>query len=246
MKRVTRPRPSRTAPIRNWSALFGTTARTNAGAEGGEPEREDGRGNLDDALSRSVSLGYRVIDEYMRQGQEAARRLSAGSYGAAALATDVQEAMIRMARHASDFLEVGLQLLDAATDGEQRGREPVAGDDAPEEPTPAHVADPVRLRLEVASNVPTDVAVDLRPEFAGARLVAQALRGIEPTLPPLTDVTIQRGDDEAPLTLRLRIPDGQPHATYTGVIVEEDTGRPAGTLCVRVGGDSEPMANAGR
>jgi hypothetical protein len=235
-ERVTRPRPARTAPIRQWSTLFGQADEDRAAREGVEPAAGgDGASSLDEVLSRSVELGYRVVDDYMRQGQEAARRLRAGSYGAAALATDVQELVIRMARHASDFLEVGLELLDLAAGA--RGKPAAAGSaDAPPSPGPdvAAAGQPARVRLAISSARETDVVIDLRPELMGGRLVVQALRAVDPTLPALTDVGLEPATSDAPVTLRVRVPDGHPPGSYSGVVVEESTGRPVGTVCVRI------------
>ena len=79
--RVTRPEPERTHPVRSWSTLFGA------------PERDGGR---DDVVSRSVDLAYRVVDEYVRQGQKTAQRLSERSYAPEAMARDVQDLTTRL------------------------------------------------------------------------------------------------------------------------------------------------------
>src|SRR5438128_27418 len=61
--RIRRPPLDRTEPIRAWSSLFGA-------------------GPLNDVVTRSVELGYRVVDEYIRQGQKAAARFGSPSVGA--------------------------------------------------------------------------------------------------------------------------------------------------------------------
>ena len=65
--RVKRPRLDRRSPLRSWATLFGAPSSEGRGDD--EPER---RGGVDDVVSRSVELGYRVIDDWMRQGQRSA------------------------------------------------------------------------------------------------------------------------------------------------------------------------------
>jgi hypothetical protein len=228
-RRRTRPHPERTAPRRHWGTLF--TAPDGEGAH--HRAATDGPASFDDVLSRSVSVAYHVIDDYLRQGQAAAERMSAGTYGPAALVTDLQEAVIRMTRHASDFLEVGLQVLDL-TARVGSGDAPPAPSTPPEQ-APTGPSDPTRVRVELTASVPTEVTVDLRPEFARSSLVAHALRAVDPDLPPLTGVAIEPESDDGPLIVRIRIPDGHPAASYSGVVVEERTSRPAGTICVQLG-----------
>src|SRR5438128_6977170 len=94
-KRVRRPEPDRTGPIRNWSALFGAPPARAPEDEGAAEARPT---SLGEAVSRSVELGYRVVDEYVRQGQRAAQRLNDRSLGPETIARDVQDLTARMAQ----------------------------------------------------------------------------------------------------------------------------------------------------
>src|SRR5215470_15787877 len=114
--RPKRPSPERTQPIRSWSTLFAVPS-----ADGSDPEAPaaapppESRGTgLSDVVSRSVDLGYRVIDEYIRQGQKAARRLNDRSFGTQAVASDLQELGMRMTQYASDFAAVWLEFVQLA------------------------------------------------------------------------------------------------------------------------------------
>ncbi len=65
-----KPELERREPIRNFSGVFGSPQ--NRGASGGAP----GIGappSPADAVFRGVDMGYRVIEQYMRQGQAFAR-----------------------------------------------------------------------------------------------------------------------------------------------------------------------------
>ncbi len=225
-ERVTRPVPERTEPMRSWSSLF--TAPEAAPADGGRPAGGD------DMVSRAVSLGYRVVDEYIRQGERAARALGGGPNGPAG--GDVQDLTARMAQYAQDFLGLWMQLVELATAGSSL-RRPVAqaegnGGVLPAAGAPApSPSEPVRASIEVASARPIEVSLDLRPEAAGVPLVVHDLRAAAPDLPRLTGVVLEPGD---PPRLRLRVPDDQPAGVYHGVVVDERTSRALGTVSVRV------------
>lgn len=66
-ERFKRPEPARTGPVRNWSTVFGPIP---AGGAGAPPPRP---GVPADPVARGVEAGYRVIDDYLRRGQAAAR-----------------------------------------------------------------------------------------------------------------------------------------------------------------------------
>ncbi len=167
-KRVRRPRPERTEPIRNWSSMLG-------GVPNGDGAPATG---MADVVQRSVDLAYRVVDEYIRQGQRAAERFS-GRNGAAMPSTgDMQDAATQMTRFASDGMRIWLELLGMTTAG---GTPVMPGFGAP---PPTRAAEPpaavttdattTRVRLALSTRRPVEVAVDLRPEAGSAELVAHA------------------------------------------------------------------------
>lgn len=125
-----RPELPRTQPLRNWAGLFGGAASV----PGAGPAVAAARGFMDaaasaatgaalplgDAVARGVDMGYRVIDDYVRRGQQAARSAwspsspTAGQTSEAAPA-DVQRLMGRMLQYASDFTSVWFEMLNLAT-----------------------------------------------------------------------------------------------------------------------------------
>jgi hypothetical protein len=68
----------RTQPIRNLSTLFapGRAAPRTATAPTNRPATGRACASFGEAVSRSVELGYRVVDDYIQQGQRAAQRLN--------------------------------------------------------------------------------------------------------------------------------------------------------------------------
>ena len=245
--RTKRPEPERTDPIRSWSALFGAGAPPPRGdEEGAAPRREPP--SLNDVVSRSVDLGYRVVDEYIRQGQRAAQRFSDRSYGPDAVVTEVREVADRVTQYSSDMLSLWLEFLELAGTGTALrsfgsaangpatyGAAPTAQDARPSAPPADGVraAGPKRVSVAVSSRYPTEVALDLRSEPVAGAVVVHSLRSTDPEKPRISDVRIEAGADGS-VRIRVHVPDDHPAGTYSGLIVEEDGNRPFGTVTVRV------------
>jgi hypothetical protein len=229
-ERIKRPRLDRMGPIRNWSRLLGVPPMD----PGRVADGQDAAG-LGDVVSRSVELGYRVVDEYIRQGQRAADRLSKGAYRPEDWAADARDLAQLMAQYASEFAGTWFELLQrasAATTSESRP--------SPEkQPAPSSTPAPgVRVRLSVDSTRPAQVLVELDPHATGGRLVVHALHASEAWKPRLREVEFRLdGPDESP-TLHVTIPPHQPPGSYEGLIVDEATNRPVGAVRVcLVGGE---------
>lgn len=231
--RIKRPKPERDRPLRSMSSFLGTDARDGRAARG--DGAANGEPRLDDVVSRSVDLGYRVIDEYVRQGQRVARGIGERSYSPGAMVSDLQELSGRLAEYAADFASVWSELIQLAARsglGQATG-----GTAAPEAPVPPRRSAPdreasTRLRITVIATRAAEVSVDLRGFDDHARLLVHALRAVDPAKPRIADVTLSRPSaDESP-ELRIRIPDDQPAGTYSGIIVDAETNRPVGTVSV--------------
>jgi hypothetical protein len=246
-ERYRRPDLDRTQPIRSWTKLLAALAPGNGQRDAGAGTTASGAASLNDVVSHSVELGYRVIDEYVRQGQRTAQRFNDRSYGVDAVTNDFQDLSTRMAQYAADFAALWFEFMQLAAAGSIGAAAPANGFRAaapagpPQEGTgsPAKAAgadraEPTRVRVAVASPYPTEVSVDVRPQVTGRRLAVQSLRAIEPEKPRLTDVAVDNASAEDPVTLRIKVPAGQPGGIYNALIIDEDTGRPAGTLSVRI------------
>lgn len=82
-ERFRRPPLERDRPLRNWSTLFGSAA-TRVTAEGASAASAPGPAATASgaaSLADTVGLGYRVIDEYLRQGQRFAETWSGVAAG---------------------------------------------------------------------------------------------------------------------------------------------------------------------
>ncbi len=241
-KRVSRPKLDRTEPIRRWPHLLGMSPEA-AQNDGDSPAA--GR-SLNAAVSRSVDLGYRVIDEYIRQGQRAAQRLNDRSYGAQAMTSDVQELALRVGQYTSEFAAIWFELIQAAVigaaehkNGAPRGTQAVRTSDATASSAPAPerlpaAAEPARVRIAITSPRPAEVSLDLRPELAARPVLVNALRALDPDKPRVSDVVFEPACNGDPPTLRLRVPADQPAGVYNAVMVDAETSRPVGTISLRI------------
>jgi hypothetical protein len=259
-ERVRRPALERTEPIRSFWTLFGAAA---AAAPGGPAGREAPGEPRDGPVKRGVELGYRVIEEYLRQGRSFAQTLGGTGAGRAAFGPaafgspgtggDFQALSERMLRSYADFASLWLELMSAmATDASARAAasgQPETPTDRPgaasETPVPGFPQAPpesagpepggARVSIEIDCERPAEVSVDLQPQPAGRALRILDLRAADADLSRLRDVGIQGATADEPVRIRIRVPRGQPPGTYTGVILDDESSVPRGTLCLRIG-----------
>jgi hypothetical protein len=234
-ERAKRPPLERSAPIRSWSALLrAPQSEDHAGAS--EPASE----RIDDVIVRSVELGYRVIDDYVKRGQVAAQRMQHGAYGPGDMARDAQGVAGQMVRSAADLAGAWVEFFALTTrDGNGAGNghdaaataasaaapAPVA--DAPPAAAPvASVVEPLRVRLRVSTARAVETALDVRPVPADHRLVVHALRGADGAR--IDDVRVETGDGTA--VIAIRVSSEHPAGPYTGLVVDDTTNVPVGVI----------------
>lgn len=253
-ERVKKPEPERVQPIRSWGVVFGTPPSQGT-AQPGTP------------VSHGVEMGYRVIEEYLRQGQNVARAMGfsfPGGPGGTPFDDGLQNHMGAMLRSFSDFASLWMDLMgrmgarggfagpgagvapaagradpfavggpgEAGAPGRRSPRVP--GPMAPSVAPEARVAAPLGLSLDIESSRRVELSVELHPRTSGMSLVVHDLRAPEPDKPRLTGVKLELLPDEERLVLRLRVPEGHPSGIYSGLILDERTSLPRGTLCVRI------------
>lgn len=239
-ERKKKPKLARSEPLRSWATLFEAPGASSESGAGEEPSKEAAP-PLNDVISRSVQLGYQVVDDYLRQGARVARRLSGPTPGPQAFADEFQELSARSARHFAEVTRIWFDAVRATTGGlapaPQPAAEPAAEAPAAAEKSPpaATASEPSGVRIEIRAQQPTEVSLDLHPEAARRALIAHTLRAADAKGPRLTDVTFQPATAEDPARLRIVVPPGHPPGTYSGLLVDEKTNRPMGTLSVDVG-----------
>jgi len=245
--RKKRPTAERTEPRRDMASMFGDTkpppqaAATNGAAE------------PDPHVASGVGAGYRVIDEYLRQGQEAARAAWLGGFpglggergrGEAELAAMAGQ-MLRYSTELASFWTAMLNNVSRPSPAGDIPRPPAPGGfdfggpvpspkPAPESPAaaaPAHEAAPA-VTLALDSKRPLEVTVRLDPHGPLGKLRVHDLRAASEELPRLRGVRAELRSGS--LSIALKVGKDQPAGVYSGMIVDDATNLPAGTLSVRV------------
>lgn len=237
-ERFRREDPERTEPHRHWSNLYRSSESFDARDAPGAAESSDGAKQAEswsDVVSEGVRLGYRVIEEQMKQGQRVAEQISDPGYGPAAMSGDVREATERMIRYGGDLVALWIEFVNSTmANGDfirSLGASWQAAARGVAVPFPADQGmAPTSISVDVCSIRPVRVTLDLKPNAAGRALATHGLRAPEVEKPALTDVTFEAGPDGVLPRLRLRVPEGQPPGLYTGVVVDKRSGELLGTM----------------
>jgi hypothetical protein len=214
------PTPERTRPIRSFEGVFKARRdRESARANGAGPEG---------VMARSVEAGYKIIEEYVRQGQELARAFMPDRKDGAAPSRALTD---RLVRSASDFAGLLSEFLQGiATDRAS----PPSGAQDPGDFGIEQTADAPSLSLAVTGNSRADVRVDLHPEGWQTALVVHELRGADGKAPPLRQVQLKTIAEERRVSVRIDIPARQPAGVYSGPIVSGADGTERGRIVVTV------------
>jgi hypothetical protein len=91
-----------------------------------------------------------------------------------------------------------------------------------------------RFTVEVASRRRAQVTLDLNRTPAGFVPRVHALHAADPSIPALTAVSFEVDAVLGGPMLRVEVPDTQPPALYTGVVVDSASNEPRGSVTVRL------------
>ncbi len=228
--RFQRQNPQRDRPNRATSHHLrlgnGRPAQASQQADGGAPAGNPP--HLDAIISDAVGLGYRVIDEQIRQGRAAAERLRTGILATEAPSSDVSATIERAASLSMELAATWLELLSAFGGAVQQVR-PAAQRAGTRWP-------PVAPVTEHEVNCPRENMVDVHFNPTSSHFVPRVhpLHAADPNVPPLTDVHFTLSPDKRRAVLHIPVPDQQPSGTYSGTIVDAATNQVGGTLVVRL------------
>jgi hypothetical protein len=213
------------------------------------------RDSAEEAVNDGVDDAYRVADEHMREGQWRAGSRNQRSYtwrspgysspfgyGYGGRPSDgLLEQVMRV------YLDM-MSLVGTMMNGLTRPpyppqpQYPRPFEDRREPgfnyaPDPPPAARSTAVRLEVTSNQPNHIALDLKPLRPRGLLAVPPLRALNNNRSELRDVELDTANDRC--VLRVHIPDAQPPGLYSGVVVDARTGEPRGTLAIQVGNQAE-------
>ena len=234
-KRLHRADPARIAPVRNFSKLYSRPDSVN-GTNPSKPAQAEAPRKVRSAgpLAEGVELAYSDIDKYIAERRQTAEALSNQPYTTRPPNDNLQDIVERMLRFQSEILPLWIDTLatlvkvDPSRNGSAAAPEGWPGSNG------SPKSETIPVSIEVISLRPVQVSVELRPNSEAQSLVALGLNAVDPGKPVLTDITL--GPDEIPgrIKLRLPIPENQPPGTYSGVIVNRDSGETRGTLSIRI------------
>jgi hypothetical protein len=246
-ERLRRTDPPRTDPIRDWEQLFRrpdpTASDVNGAGNGADAQQQNGANGhaWDDAVTHAVKLGYRIVEDQIDQGKRVAEQLSERSYTSNSVGGDVSEFLRRLLQFYTDMGASCFEFIDSLTrsseftdnvrDWVDEGLSGTAAADAGDAGRQhAHR----QIAIDIQSDRPARVSLDVSDAGPAGQLGIHGLHGLEASNPPLTDIEFVYEDDASEPVLRIRVPDGQPADTYTGVVVDTSTNQPRGTLSVRI------------
>ena len=242
-ERIRRPNLERRRPIRDAtnylrdSDSWSENAPNDSSRKDSTAEQSAG-GSFDDVVTQGVKLGYKVIEQYITQGQRVAEQISRPfQKGVPEAGTaDVVQGMVRVYKDMADVWGNALDLMV---------RNPVfwswlgsfgqnGGMHAPNGAPGTLNGTGAAFSVEIASARPTEVMLNVEPSPQPYTPFVHALHAPDRRVPPLTSIAFQKSPKSNMPVLLLKIPSKQPSGLYTGVVVDSDTNQPRGTLTVRV------------
>jgi hypothetical protein len=187
------------------------------------------------SVQRGVELGYRVIDEYIKQGAAFAAPFTPSSQkGASGQPPSVTPE--RMLQYASDLTSMWFDAMGTLiANGSPKANG--AGAVAHERPQPsapsARAAGPVRIQIALRAKQDVDVLVTLEDTFnPTARISLESLRS-PLGKDALSDVDIVPAEGGG-IRVTLNVPEGTARTRYSGAIIDGETNNPQGRVTIQV------------
>lgn len=275
-KRRTRPEPERTEPKRafrtapngarpsrngaggsNGAAASSNGAATSSNGAGSTspngavppPGAASGSESTRSSASRALNDAYRLVDEYLRQGQEMAENIWMPFGGGGMPGWPSPGAPERFMRSLGDMTLAWIEVVQQWTSTQAAPPRPPSGSAGPFDtgngaerkaaaPAPnAAVAPPEpsarrELGVSVEAKGRVDVSVDVAEGAAASELEAGWLAPAKGKAAAITDVSLRF--DGKKLVVRIVVPDGQPRGTYNGLLLDAHTLKPRGTVSLVV------------
>lgn len=237
-ERLHRLDPDRTAPDRNFSRLFKQSDAATRGLETGDkPPRFDSAQDTptDDTVTDGVKLAYSVIEEEIRKqignGQRVAQQLNERLYGREAANASVSDIYQRLLRFSSEFGSLYMELLD--TVAKTTLFEDLLRTQTGSQSAKRSGGEDTKLAIELVASRPVEVNLNVWSTEAKGKLLPQALRSLDASLEPLTDIHVEY-EEGHPVKLRVVVPDDQPVSVYTGLVVDSESNEPKGSISLRI------------
>ena len=233
-KRLHRGDPVRVGPIRDFSKLYSRSNSVNGTHPPKPAASEAPRKASGGPLADGVELAYSVIEKYIAEGRRTAEGFSSQPYSTRATNDNLQDVLERMLRFQAEMLPLWIETLATLVKIEPARNGHAPAPDAWPPPNDAQKAERMAVSIEVISLRPVRVSVELWPNSEAKSLVSLGLSAVDSSKPALSDISLVPDEVPGRIKLRLRIPENQPSGTYSGVIVNRDSGEARGTLSIRI------------
>jgi hypothetical protein len=216
--RYSRPEPPRTGPRRSFSLTYDHPGPASSWTT--TPNAPSGGGRIDGVIANAVDLGYRVIEEQLQQGQQAARQLRHSSFNSRAIDSDINTVIDSLSRVTKGAIDAWADLLGAARRGDPAsGLESNGG---------------VAFSIQVKSARPAHVTLDLSPPSGRFVPVIPELKSATPGRKPFTGARFVMNLNGERGALVITIPDDIAPGLYSGDILDSVTRQFGGTVSVRI------------
>jgi hypothetical protein len=256
--RRVRPLTPRTSPNRSIGAeRRGTNAADSRVPPPAEPASEPSgaagaataaTADPHDGANRTLNDAYRLVDEYLRQGQKMAENVWLPS-GASGSSFDAGlGAPGRFMRAMGDMTLAWVEVMQQFANGAAPAREAPVGSAGAfkvnQAPAPATVPTPsvaapnaaehaAELTVRVQASGRVEVSVQLGELSNAAHLAPTELRSFTGHVESIRDVSLIVMPGAAPV-LQIVVPDGQPAGTYNGLLLDAKSQKPRGTVSLSV------------
>jgi hypothetical protein len=247
--RIKRPTTERTEPQR---AVGGARPDLPLPSNPEAPQSANSAETKDNAY-RAVNDAYRLVDDYLREGQRMAENIwlpIAGQADGGQSTAPSLEAPGRFMRAMSDMTLAWVEVMQQWS---------AAAQPAPKHEAPTGHAGPFKADRERGNGAPgpapskekegragrralsvsvesvgrVQVSVSFDDFHDATRLVAGAMTCFGASAPPIEQVSVGVGPDQLP-ELRIVVPPGQPAGTYHGLLANADTHHPCGSVSLRI------------
>ena len=233
-KRLHRGDPPRVRPVRDFSKLYHQSESTNGHANRGTPVSPSRKVKNRDPLAVGVELAYSVIEKYIAEGRRTAEAFSNQPYSTRPATGNVQDILERVLRFQAEIAPLWIETLATLVkvDPAQNGNVGAPGGwrrpDGGQDPHTTAVS------IEVVSRRPIQVSVEIRTNSEAKSLLALGLNAVDSKKPTLTDISFAPDEISGRIKMRIGVPENHPGGTYSGVIVDRDSGETRGTLSIRI------------
>ncbi len=236
-KRTKRPKIERTEPDRTFTAAVRKAKAQKVPADSAAPDLEEPVASVRDASYEAINSGYRIIDEYMRQGQRIAEDFWLPAQDAASKPPEHVRMMERFLRSAGDMGSAWLEMMTqwtrpAGADMSPRGTAGPFTAGGSNGHAAAEASPGAALSIAVESSRRVRVSVDAQGRLED--IEASPLVSTDRSLPPITTSCVEVEADTGRAVLRIGVADDQPAGTYHGVLLNRRTQRPGGTITLQL------------